>query len=107
MSVVVDDERGDERRSRGEEGDDRKQIIRHDMDMHGNNLISSARRYILVNLHTWSPLGPQYKVVRTSVVILVFSYLPRQKQRTSTEPASRHNNNNVKHNFDTFRTINE
>jgi hypothetical protein len=46
-SVVVDDERGDERRSRREEGDTRKQIMQH--DMHGNDLISSARSYNLVN----------------------------------------------------------
>jgi hypothetical protein len=34
----------------GAEGDDRKQIMQH--DMHGNDLISSARRYILVNYCT-------------------------------------------------------
>jgi hypothetical protein len=51
MSVVVDDERGDERRSRREEGDVRKQIIRH--DMHGNDLISSASLVNCTLGHHW------------------------------------------------------
>jgi hypothetical protein len=47
--------------SDGAEGEDvRKQIISHDM----NNLIASAIKLQPRQLYTWTPLGPQYKVVR-------------------------------------------